>query len=424
MFKLADLEKLINEVAEDEKTSTNKLFTNIRSENEKESKNVADDGSERIKVSTPKQSATQINGYRGEDPPSGRNALNLNYDSIDKKYQERVKALVQGKSSPEQPDIDEKTAGGISVKGNKDFLDRTMADNRKYANVMGTTQINDRIAHPPKSTPKFAAEGKVKIGDTFIKDNLKLKVVGLNEDKTRVSFTDDSGKKYSLSIKTFKKAVNENKMTRGNVEMLNEVAPLIPLAVSGGKALAGAIGGKAALKAAAKGAKKFLKKTGSGIAATAGDTASEKISDKVGKKVGNKVADTVNSAVGADDKKKDDKKKDVKETKIKRLKFNKTTFLNEAHAKSLIPEQYKTPGNKFAMIDNAGNEYMIECDKYQQTIVLEFKNIQKSKKDIENMKRLWEYDSKRAAGRYSLNEEKAQLDIQHKTKKLLEKKNK
>ena len=376
---LANLERLIKEAVEEQIASMNgggKLFTDIRSENEKESKNLEKDAKERISVSTPTKNATQINGYRGEDSPSGRNALNLNYDSIDKKYQERVKALVQGKASPNQADIDDEAAG-ISTKGNKTFYDTMQKDNKQYANIMGTSNINDRIEQPNKNKdPKFATENKVKVGDVFkeAKNNLKLQVTGLNEDKSRVTFIDESGKKYSLAIENFRKAVREDKMIREGVGRLNETAPFI----------------------------------------------AEKAGGKQGAKQSKKQKPMETAAVSPEEKK-DDSKKEVKENKIKRLKFNKTTFLTESHAQSLIPEQYKIPGNKFAMIDREGNEFLMECDKFKQIIILEYKNPIKSQKDFDRMKMLWEYDTKRAVGGASVNESKEQREIQKIIKKELEK---
>jgi hypothetical protein len=382
MVNLAELGKLINEAAESDSTN-GKLFTNIRSENEKESKDVEKDGEERIKDSTPPNNSTEIKGYRGENEPYGRNALNLNYDSIDKKYQERVKALVQGKSSPDQPDIDDETSGGISIKGNKGFWDRMQNDNKGYANIMGTTKVNTRIAQQTK-TPKFSTdESKVKKGDIFVesKNNIKLSVTGLDETKTRVTFVDESGKKYSLSVKTFKKAINENKMIRGGAELLTEV---VPLALAAGKA----VGGKAVVGQCARAA-----------ATQAATSAGEKVGDAVG--------DKVNDCLGIGDETKN-------ENKIKRLKFNKTVFINENHVRSLIPEQYKVPGNRFVMIDKEGNEFLLECDNYNKAVILEYKNPAKLKSSFEKMKKLWEYDSKKAAGGASLNESAAQHKIQKK----------
>ena len=408
MLKLADLERLVNEVV---KEDSGKLFTSIRSENEKESNNVKKDAEERIKDSTPTKGSTQIVGYRGEQPPSGRNAMNLNYDHIDKKYQERAKALVQGKASPNQADIDDE-ASGISTKGNKAFYDKMQNDNKGYANIMGYTQINDRLAHPPKGKAQFATEskakiGKVKIGDVFTesKNGLLLQVTGINEDKTRVSFIDESGKKYSLAIDKFKNAVREDRMVRGNTEMLNEVAPLaMGAAKVGGKIVKGAV------------------KTGAKIAKGAVNAGVNAVK-AAGDAVGNAVGDNQDAQQqGTDPQQQQESKTVTKESKIKRLKFNKTVFINELHAKELIPEQYKVPGNVFAMIDKEGNEYLMKSDKNQNAIVLEYKNQEKAKKEIERMKQLWEYNPGKARGGSVLNEARVQRDIQQKARILTEKK--
>ena len=387
MSDLANLGKLINEVSEN-----GKLFTDIDSENKKNNKSVEDDGKKRIDDSTPENSATQIKGYRGENQPYGRNALNLKYDSIDKKYQERVKALVNGKASPNQPDIDDETAGGVSIKGNNTFYEKMKKDNESYGNVMGATYINDRIAQPPKSKDGFPTEGKVKKGDIFTetKNNVNLSVTGLNENKSRVTFVDESGKKYSMTVETFKKAVKESKIVRSEVKQLNEVAPLVGAAIRAGAPLLRTAGTAAAMSAGN----------------TFGNNAGEAASNKLG--------------IGKDGTEKEitsEEKEVTNENKIKRLKFNKTRFISESHVKSLIPEQYKSPGNKILMVDNCGNEYLMECDNYNQSIVLEHKNEQKIKSNFDNMKRLWEYSTKQAVGGTTLNESDVQRKLQKKLQK-------
>jgi hypothetical protein len=251
--------------------------------------------------------------------------------------------------------------------------------NKQYANVMGYTMVNDRITQPTK-TAKFATENKVRIGDVFTKkdNNLKLQVTGLNEDKTRVSFINESGNKYSLSVQNFKKAIKEDKMIRGGGQQLNEVAPIAGMVT-----------------------KQSLKNFVKHVDKDSSETAAVSAGDKLGMK--------------------DDNKKETKnENKIKRLKFNKTTFLTESHAQTLIPEQYKVPGNKFAMIDKEGTEYLMECDKFKHIIIHECKNMTKAKKDMERMKQLWEYDTKQAVGMSTINELNVQRELQYKVKKLNE----
>lgn len=53
---------------------------------------------------------------------------------------------------------------------------------------------------------------------------------------------------------------------------------------------------------------------------------------------------------------------DVKESKqIKRIKFKNTIFLDESHALSKVPEDYKIDENRFYMQDKTGTDYLIEC---------------------------------------------------------------
>jgi hypothetical protein len=459
---IADFSQIITEEVEKifNSSKDGKLFSDIRSENEKEGNNVKKDAEERIKVSTPTKNSTQINGYRGEDKNGvpGRNALNLDYDRLDDKYRDRVKALVQGKASPNQADIDDE-ASGVSTKGNQAFYKKMQNDNASYANALGATQINDRIVQPNKhKNPQFPTENKARVGDVFVesKNNRGLLLSGLNEDKTRVAFVDESGKKYSLSVDNFRKAVRENKMSKMDSEQINEwVSAIAPVVRAVGGAVAKKVASKAAAKAATSAAiktgskigtkellKKGAKEIGGAVAANAALSAGEKIAKKMeeepnkdGKKerkrdflkrtakeiandslkmTGQKVADKINGS--------DTAKNESVQSKMKRLKFNKTSFISETHVTSLIPEQYKTPGNKFMMIDKNGNEYLIECNKSNTPVILEYKNMVQGKADFERMKQLWEYDTRKAVGKSTINEVKAQKDLQAKAHKLMEKK--
>ena len=89
--------------------------------------------------------------------------------------------------------------------------------------------------------------------------------------------------------------------------------------------------------------------------------------------------------------------KDVKNTvyesntlKPKRLLFKHTTFVNEAHMLSRIPDDYKKDGQKIYMEDSKHNEYIVECTQSKYTGNIETKVIGYNNKDIlsEQMKRV------------------------------------
>jgi hypothetical protein len=152
----------------------------------------------------------------------------LKYDYINDKFKERVKALVLGKDSPLQKSID--PSSGVDIKGNEKFLQRAKELNkadqdnkgiagnavaqygRQFQVLQGVKPKTDNNAFESKEM-----KNKVKVGDIFIenKNNLKLKVTGLTEDKSSVNFLEENtNKKYSLKIENFKKGVKDGKIIR------------------------------------------------------------------------------------------------------------------------------------------------------------------------------------------------------------------
>ncbi|MCD8207758.1 MAG: hypothetical protein LUD72_07465 [Bacteroidales bacterium] len=83
--------------------------------------------------------------------------------------------------------------------------------------------------------------------------------------------------------------------------------------------------------------------------------------------------------------------------KMKRLVFKNTEFLNENQVISRIPDEYKTDGNTFVMMDRTGTEFLIECKRdaiiknYVHVNVTNSVNLQKLDESIGRMKELANY---------------------------------
>ncbi len=83
---------------------------------------------------------------------------------------------------------------------------------------------------------------------------------------------------------------------------------------------------------------------------------------------------------------------------LKRLKFKKSIFENAQKAIEKVPEEYKTDGNKFIMMDAQGTEYLMECtiDKdfgYTKVEAKKRLNEEKADAELEKMKYLYGYHS-------------------------------
>jgi hypothetical protein len=109
--------------------------------------------------------------------------------------------------------------------------------------------------------------------------------------------------------------------------------------------------------------------------------------------------DNPNYQVQLNDRKVEDadiKDDDVKESKqIKRIKFKNTTFLDESHVLSKVPEDYKIDENRFYMQDKTGTDYLVECKAdpfgYIHMEVVNKFNKKIINEELEKMKRLAGY---------------------------------
>jgi hypothetical protein len=83
---------------------------------------------------------------------------------------------------------------------------------------------------------------------------------------------------------------------------------------------------------------------------------------------------------------------------MKTLNFKKTTFKNEDHMLSLIPEEYKKEGQSFIMKDKAANEYIVECannewTKLCEAKVVKYNNDIKAEEQFSRINELFNYKS-------------------------------
>ena len=83
---------------------------------------------------------------------------------------------------------------------------------------------------------------------------------------------------------------------------------------------------------------------------------------------------------------------------LKRLKFKRTVFVNEQKAIEKVPEEYKTDGNRFIMMDAQGTEYLMECTKdkefgYMKVEAKRRLNESKADEELERMRSLYGYRS-------------------------------
>lgn len=83
---------------------------------------------------------------------------------------------------------------------------------------------------------------------------------------------------------------------------------------------------------------------------------------------------------------------------LKRLKFKKTIFENAQRAVEKVPEEYKTDGNRFIMMDAQGTEYLMECtiDKefgYAKVEAKKRLNEGKADEELARMRSLYGYKS-------------------------------
>jgi hypothetical protein len=79
--------------------------------------------------------------------------------------------------------------------------------------------------------------------------------------------------------------------------------------------------------------------------------------------------------------------------KISVLNFKNTTFINESHMVSKIPDEYKVEGNRFKVKDCGNNEFIVEWSDNEAKI-LSYENKQKLNESIKNFHKLINYSSK------------------------------
>lgn len=83
----------------------------------------------------------------------------------------------------------------------------------------------------------------------------------------------------------------------------------------------------------------------------------------------------------------------------KRLRFKNTVFLSEDRIRTLIPEEYKTSGNKFYMTDATDTDYLVECrqDEAFGYITIGIHKCEKEEEineELDRMKKLAAYNSR------------------------------
>ena len=75
---------------------------------------------------------------------------------------------------------------------------------------------------------------------------------------------------------------------------------------------------------------------------------------------------------------------------VKTAYFKKTTFLNEEHVISRIPDEFKKEGEQFKMRDKTGNEYLLEWKNNSGKIIGHY-NKNGMNESIERMKSMFNY---------------------------------
>lgn len=81
-----------------------------------------------------------------------------------------------------------------------------------------------------------------------------------------------------------------------------------------------------------------------------------------------------------------------KEGKLKTLHYKHTEFVNEAHMKTRIPDDFKCEGVKFNMEDKTGNVYLVEWTDNDARVV-NFYNKKQMNESINKIKNLFSYNS-------------------------------
>ena len=426
-MNVSELKKIINEEINNEiernPTMSKSAFPQTERDSEKVYKDAA---SKRVEPDTSKAHTpliardTPSKSYTGFDRDLNKGQERIKYDNIDDKFQKRVNALVMGKNSPLEEDIDDEEQG-VSTKSNEKFNEKAKAMNAHDNNNSGIgskntalVQFGSDIEPLPGEKPAHqnsAFESKIKRGDVFVEINkgLTLKVSGISEDNKSVLFLDENtNKQYSLLKENFKKAISNNVLINENEEerwLYNYWRGAVQnLDLVQSKKWSDAYYKKfgehpvntSAFQADRKTQEaleqmKLMGECGDMLASQQNeqkrDNVSEPFKDVIQEPVTGQVriaspVKTVNQGATSNP------TADIKEQKS-RLIFKKTRFFCESHMISLIPEHYKVDGKQFKMLDNDGNEYLIEWNEKAQ--ILEHKNEKSVQDQMQRMKKLWEH---------------------------------
>ena len=119
-----------------------------------------------------------------------------------------------------------------------------------------------------------------------------------------------------------------------------------------------------------------------------------------------------------------DSEKTIGESKkMKRLTFKRTEFLGEEHMLSMVPDEFKTSGNKFVMKDGKGNSYMVEWKENNKNTVTKMLNEEKVNAEMDRIKNLFGYVSKEyfsnTTAKSRLNEESKFPDMLNRARELM-----
>lgn len=105
------------------------------------------------------------------------------------------------------------------------------------------------------------------------------------------------------------------------------------------------------------------------------------------------------------DRMRSNEKQSIIKEHVKTISFKKTTFLNEEHMISRIPDEFKKEGEQFKMRDKGGNEYLVEW-KYNNAKILSHKDMNAVNESLSRVREMFDYttnDSNTTRG-YRMNE--------------------
>lgn len=110
--------------------------------------------------------------------------------------------------------------------------------------------------------------------------------------------------------------------------------------------------------------------------------------------------------------------------KISVLNFKNTTFLNESHMISRIPDEYKVEGKRFKVKDSGENEFIVEW-KEGEANILSYENKKKLNESVNKFHKLIGYNSKQqfktSTNQTRLNESGEFAKILNKAREIAEK---